>query len=786
LSRPRFRLSVRDLIELFCRRGGLSKGFSGNHRAITGIRLHQYIQKSRPEHYKHEVPVSYLVEQENLKFEIFGRIDGVFYLDDSIILEEIKSTEKDPVIHSLYPDAMHLVQMKCYAFMLARSCEISNVSCQLTYINIHTRESDSKIHNFDLEDLQIFFDELIEEYTELLQNQSRWKILRNASIENLDFPYGPFRIGQRDLSVEVFRTIRDNKILFAKAPTGTGKTIATLYPTIKALGLSHTDKIFYLTSKTIGRTVAEKALEDMREKGLRLKSVTLTAKQKICFVSNDYCDVDDCQYAEKYYSKLKHAMKEVILTDCFDRECIETIAERYKICPFELSLDISLVADVIICDLNYAFDPLVYLKRYFELNTENYTFLIDEAHNLPERLRSMYSASFSKNAVLEFKRLVKDNIPVLKKKAAQVNRILLDLKKQITSEGKTHQVCDSLPEELFQSVRTLTYSIELWLEKNKKSELRKEISDFYFICSIFMKISEMFDSHYRFYLEIQGRQEVIAKLFCIDPSSIFSKLISRSHATVFFSATLFPMDYFQSILLNTDIPSRVLMLPSPFPEANFQLVFQNRIGTRYKVRDRFYGDIAQVIVQTVNSRKGNYLIFFPSYVYMEKVMELLGPDDLKSEIIQQKPDMTEAEREAFLDYFEQSENVTAFAVMGGIFGEGIDLAGDKLIGVIVVGVGIPQVCLERDLIRSYYEELNGLGFLYAYQFPGFIRVMQATGRLIRTETDRGVAVLIDERFSQSSYRNMYPQEWKHYKNIGDHETLKALLFTFWKNTKLEE
>ncbi len=816
-----FRVSVRDLIAANGQKGDLSQVFVSRTRGVVGIREHSRIQAMRPNRYEKEVSVSTRVEIDLFILDIFGRIDGMMETENGVLLEEIKTTRQDPNLLCKKPLAAHKAQLKCYGYMVVKERGLETIDLQLTYAHPLSKKTGEEKKTYEARDLKLFFDQTVAAYIAQLKTRTSWTHIRNQSIKNLTFPYEDFREGQRDLAEAVYKIVKNEKILFARAPTGTGKTIATLFPAIKSLGMGQIDKIFYLTAKTLGRTVARKALKDLGKNGARLKSVILTAKQKICFMADKICDMDTCPYAQAYYTKLNQAMAEVAKHELFDQSRIESIGQTYQICPFELSLDISLVCDVIVCDLNYAFDPRVYLKRYFDRNTHKITFLIDEAHNLPDRLRSMYSANLLKSDILKTQKLVREVAPDLAASLVAVNKELSRLKARELDRNETSQVPGSahdpnfkeltLPETYMEAIDQFVIKTDTWLDKHQKSPIRADLIDFYFTALAFLTIARFFDSHYRFFIEKKGDHDINTRLFCMDPSRIFSRLIQRSSSAILFSATFFPTAYYQAILFGTGegsddpntkqtknkntapLPPRTkesksiniipysIVLPSPFPKKNFKLLIHSRIQTTYRARQGFFAEVARVITHTVESKKGNYMVFFPSYAYMNHVVEIIDKEGQIEDIQVQAPQMSEPARDQFLNQFTLHSQVTGFAVMGGIFGEGIDLEGTRLIGVIVVGVGLPQICPEQDQIRAYYEARNEDGFFNAYQMPGFNRVMQATGRLIRTETDRGVVVLIDERFMRRDYRDLFPDEWHPYDTISNCLELKKNLLSFWKD-----
>jgi len=735
-------------------------------RGLAGTRGHQLLQKQRPEGYLSEVAFKFPVDREGLQLEITGRIDGVFTLSDPVVVEEIKTTERELSSLKQNPKPVHQAQLKCYSYIYASLNNLIEVESRLTYVSLQTREVLEVNIRQTRDELEEFFFNILDSFILWAKDLANWKTIRNSSIGDMEFPYGEFRNGQREMAVRVFRTIRDDKKLFVQAPTGTGKTIASLFPAVKNLGKNHIDKIFYLTAKTVGRTVAEKALNDMRALGLRLKTVVLTAKEKICLKQEMNCDPDYCEYARNYYDKLKDALSEIYKYDHFNRRLLEELGEKLTICPFELSLDISLYCDCIICDYNYVFDPRVYLKRFFEQVSESYTLLIDEAHNLPDRSRSMYSASVSKARLMELKRAMGDSLPELTKKLQKINKLFLEEKKSFLNKESFHIMTEP-PEDYIKAVKLFLFSAEKWLAKTGSASFKAQFLDFYFECSNFIKMTQLFDSNYIFYSELKGKSDIVIRLFCNDPSPLIIKNLKRCRSAVFFSATLLPMEYFRRILLGSGSEAESLILSSPFPPENMNLLIHNRISTKFRGREKSYSPIADIIENVCLQKKGNYLVYFPSFNYMEKVVELIRDKNTIGTLLIQERKMSEVERDTFLSGFTEESSVAGFAVMGGIFGEGIDLIGNKLIGVIVAGVGLPQICLERNLIKDYFSSLHEDGFAFSYQYPGFNRVMQAAGRLIRTETDRGNVILIDERFSNSRYKKLFPPEWRGYKEVND-------------------
>jgi len=774
-------VSVRSLVEFVLQSGNLtSGGFQRRDRAQAGTQAHKQVQRSRPDGYETEVEIACLVEEADPPLKVRGRIDGLYASKVPVIIEEIKTTTLSLDLVSEDHNPLHWAQAQCYAFMYARQNNLSEVIIHLTYYHLDSRKEKTFERHFTRTELETFFGDLIAPYLDWFRKIYAWRVRRDHSIAQLEFPYKEYRPGQRDMAVAVYRTIRANDRSYIQSPTGVGKTIATLFPAVKALGLGLAEKIFYLTAKTSGRLVAEKALDDMRQSNLYLRSVTLTAKEKICFCPPVNCDPEVCVFARGYFDKVKQALEELDQHQAFTRPVIEELAQKYEICPFEFSLDLALWMDCIICDYNYVFDPRVYLHRFFDLNIVPYIFLVDEAHNLPDRARAMYSAELEKETVLKLQRTLKLHVPALAKKLGAINKVLLEKRKTCQREGKDALIEHELPETLIKAIREFSHKAEDWLVLNQAAEFRQELLEFYFLCSNYLRTTEYFDTFYISYFERVGQSDLRAKLFCLDPAPMLAVPLERSQATIFFSATLLPMDYFMKLLTGAaDHPSRIFQ--SPFPQQNVCLLIHNKISTKYAQRADSYAAIAEAIETVVSTYVGNYLVYFPSYVYLNEVMDRLKERLPVRQLLIQERGMTEEARDAFLSQFSSAneETLVGFAVMGGVFGEGIDLVGERLVGVVVVGVGIPQLGLERDLIKEYFDHQMDNGFAYAYQYPGFNRVLQATGRVIRSETDRGIIVLIDERFTHARYRQLFPSHWRGNQVVHNSKEMKDKLARFW-------
>jgi len=770
-------ISIRSLVEHVVRSGDLNAEFTSPDRAAEGISAQKKVQAARPEEYTREVPVHHRVETERVQLELTGRIDGIYRYPDRTIIEEIKSTEADLADLDEGQNPAHWAQARCYAYFYALENSLETIEVQLTYYQIRTGEIKEFRSVLSLGDLKDFFEELISGYLQWLESVAEWKELRDDSIQNLEFPFSSYRSGQRQVAVEIYRTVKAGDQLLLQAPTGIGKTMAALFPSIKAMAEDSVEKIFYLTARTTGRIAAEEALHQLRNTSLRLKSVTLTAKDKICFRPEAACNGEECPYASGYFDRVGQALQDAFQEDDYTRGKIEAVAEKHRVCPFEFSLDLSLWMDIIICDYNYVFDPRVYLRRFFLRDNGAYTFLVDEAHNLVDRSREMFSAEIHKQPFLKVRREFKDNLPDLHRTMGRISRWLSGVKRTYLEEKSVYAQKEPL-EEIYPLLERFLKETGRWLALRINTPYWQALLDLYFEVSRFMRASDRYGSNYATCLEQSGRN-LRLKLFCVDPAEHLKEVLKKASASVFFSATLTPFDYFQEILGIDDTASRTV-LPSPFPSDNLMVMLSKGISTVYSNRKKTRTRVSRAIGALVGQRKGNYLIFLPSYGYLKMVFESFAEEFPGMETIVQTPGMTEESREDFLARFSQNnfETLVGFAVMGGIFGEGIDLVGDRLTGVVIVSVGLPGLSIEREVVRDYFTWKLEAGFEYAYLFPGLNRVLQAAGRVIRTEHDRGVVFLIDDRFSTYRYRALFPQEWEPVR-INHEEEVELALKKFW-------
>jgi DNA excision repair protein ERCC-2 len=774
--KPELHIGVRELVEFVLRCGDLKHEFAGSSRAVDAMRLHQRIQCSRPDGYLPEAAVGREVDTPELTLTIGGRIDGVI-AGIVPVIEEIKTTRRDPAEAIAEENALHWGQAKAYAFIYAAAHGLDEIGVQLTYARFDTGRVREVRRTFAIGELREFFDDLVGRYLEWARCLIAWRRERDGSIRRLEFPYPAFRPGQREMLAAVERTLHAGGRSFIQAATGIGKTMAVLLPAVQSLAAQAVEKVFYLTARTTGRLAAEKALDELRARGLKLKSLSLTAKEKICACPGCACTPEECTVARGHFDRLPGARRAAFELDAWTREAVSEAARRFAVCPFELALDLSSWADLIVCDYNYAFDPSAYLRRFFDDEPGDYAFLVDEAHNLVDRAREMFSAELHRQSLLELRRTVKAALPAVYRALGRVDRWMLAAHTRCAEAGAP--VADrEAPEDLYPLLQEFLTTAESWLERNTPAPFRAALLERYFEAGAFLRVSERFDRSYAACYEAAGK-ELRARLFCIDPSQQLADALARGRATVFFSATLAPFDYFKTLLAGDS--AETLVLPSPFPPENLAVFIADRVSTYYRHRDRTRAEIARLALAFVRPQGGNYLLFFPSYAYLRMVFDEFRMHAPEIEVIVQEAGMGEREREAFLARFDADNphTLVGFAVMGGVFGEGIDLVGNRLSGAGIVGVGLPGVCLERELIRTYFDERIEQGFEYAYMYPGINRVLQAAGRVIRTDEDRGALLLIDRRYGGDGYRRLLPGDWRP-ASVRDGPGLSAGLESFWR------
>lgn len=776
------RISVRNLVEFILRSGDLDtrKGaFTDREAMAKGSRIHRKIQRQMGASYQAEVSMSHTTEFDEFVILVEGRADGVLQTEEGVVIDEIKGVHRD-LRFLEEPLEVHLAQAKCYAFFWSQDKDLEKIQVQMTYCHLDTEEIRRFERTYTSEKLEKWYEWLIAQYYQWALWEYQWKKTRNASMEGLEFPF-PYREGQRDVVSGAYRTILRKMQLFIQAPTGVGKTMSTIFPAVRSMGEGLTEKIFYLTAKTITRTVAWEAFQILKNQGLSCKVLIITAKEKMCVCEEVECNPVYCPRAKGHFDRVNDAVFHLLTErDSYDRDTLMEYSEKYQVCPYEMCLDVATWVDAVICDYNYVFDPDVYLRRFFsEGNKGNYVFLIDEAHNLVERGREMYSAVLYKEDFLKMKKLVKPYRKKLERSLERCNRQLLELKR----ECETYQVVESLG-GLAVSLMNVMGEMESYLEELEDGELRKEILDFYFQVRSFLYIYDLLDENYVMYTQHDEDGRFRVKLYCVNPAKNLQNCLDKGVSTIFFSATLLPVGYYKK-LLSGRTEDYAVYAKTPFLPEQKKVILARDVSSRYTRRGpEEYGRIAEYIHQVAETRQGNYMVFFPSYKMMEDIYAIYEEKYgcLKRKILLQNPSMQEKDREEFLKEFEEETegSLLGFCVMGGIFAEGIDLTGEKLVGAVIVGTGLPQISYEREILKTYYDKKQENGFDYAYRFPGMNKVLQSAGRVIRTQEDRGVILLLDERFCTAEYRCLFPREWEDYE-ICNRGNVKGILEKFWTN-----
>ena len=785
MEKPRVRISVRNLVEFILRSGDLdnSSGTSGDKEAmLKGGRLHRKIQRSMKGDYQAEVSLKKESEYDDVVIQVEGRADGIFTEDGAVYIDEIKGTYGNVQAMDM-PIPVHRAQAMCYGLIWGEKERISEIHIQMTYAHLETEETRRFREDFSIEELKGWYQKLLDAYHKWIAYSLNWKKERNASMKDLQFPF-PYREGQRDIVSGVYHTVSSGKTLFVQAPTGVGKTMSAIFPSVRAIGEGKGETLFYLTAKTITGTVAQEAFHILREKGLKFKVTAITAKEKLCFQDTPECTPEKCPYAKGHFDRVNDAVYELWTTEeVYSREVIRAHAEKWQVCPFEMCLDLSIWVDGIICDYNYVFDPNVHLKRFFGENISgDHIFLIDEAHNLVERGREMYSAGISRQSLVALRKKIRKRFSKLARTLDKANRQMMELEENLAETGKGYQVLSN-PGVLPITFLTISGELEEILEeKELEEELRREILEFYFIVRDFLNVSELVDENYVVYTENSAEEGFRLRLFCVNPAENLGEYLKKGKSAIFFSATMFPMLYYRE-LLTTDRDAYGIYVQSPFPKENRRILIGSDVSSRYTRRNREeYRKIAGYIARCVWQRQGNYMVFFPSYRLMEDVLQVYEEEFSVDWVrcVCQTPDMTEQEREGFLEEFQEREGtLVGFCVLGGIFSEGVDLTGESLIGAVIVGTGLPQIGSQREILKEYYDKKNHCGFDYAYRYPGMNKVLQAAGRVIRTKEDKGVILLLDDRFWDRDYQEIFPREWQDRTGCRL-DTVEGAVETFWK------
>ncbi|MCX0371781.1 ATP-dependent DNA helicase [Clostridium perfringens] len=774
------KISIRNLVEFVLRRGSIDSRIKASVRALEGIKGHKKIQSSYSEKDRAEVTLKEDIDFEDFTLRVEGRADGILEENEKIIIDEIKTTTKNVMDIDYDFNELHWAQAKVYAYIYSKEKDLDSIIVQLTYYNVEDFGTKFLRQEYSFNELKEFFYDLIEKYKEWILLEKKWIDFRNDSIENFNFPFEVYRKGQRELAIRVYKAIAEGKKCFAEAPTGTGKTMSTLFPAVKALGVKETNKIFYITAKTTTREIANNTLSIMREKGLNIRSVNITAKDKCCKMEEKKCIPEYCPYANGYFDRVNMALKEALKhKEEYNLEYINKLSDEYNICPFEFSLELSNFCDVVICDYNYIFDPQASLKGILEGKAKDYTILIDEAHNLLDRGRSMYSSKIFKDDFLKLKREFKSKDKGIYNSLDRANKYLIEKRKVLENLETKSLVEKEEPSDLYGILRSFLEKVDIY--ESKSSEENSSLLELYFNVYEFLNICGYYGEDFTTLYKLDGNNLELS-INCLDPSRILKSIMNRFKSVIIFSATLLPMEYFKE-LYGAQEGDYSVNLTSPFDYKNKLTVVGKNVSTTYSNRKRTLPKIVNYIIECAKSKRGNYLVFFPSYEYMWMVHEEIKKREVDFSLVAQGDHMKEEEKEEFLSLFKEGGEKThlGLAVLGGHFSEGIDLTLDKLIGVIIIGVGMPKICLERESIKEYYNSIGKNGFDYAYVYPGIIKVLQAAGRCIRTERDKGVVLLLDDRYFTNKYKSLLPREWFLNILVESEKGIKKTCEHFWKD-----
>lgn len=762
----KIKLSVGSLIDFVMRSGDIDTSFRQNKRAEEGRKIHQKLQKEYGDYYLSEVPIKNETEFENIIFQVEGRVDGIYHKKNEVLIDEIKSTTRNLDELKYNSNPLHWAQAKCYGYFYCLNNNLENIDIQLTYYQVDTDEIKKIYKNFTFKELEEFYYALLELYMDFSRRIINFRNNRDEHIKTLRFPYINYRKGQREMSVAVYNTIREEKILLCEAATGIGKTMGTIFPAIKAIGEDKLDKIFYLTARSTTKEAASKAIYKLMDRGLLFKTVTITAKDKICINDEVKCNPKDCPFAKGHFDRVNDAIIDIYENeDILYMETIIKYSKKHKVCPMEFQLDMAIYSDLVVCDYNYAFDPIIYLRRFFDDSIDRYSFLVDESHNLIDRGRDMYTSVISTSQIVKGINVLGDEDFRIKNSLNKLISLIEDFYElRSNKEYISYYLDDEIIEQIIISMRQM----EKFLSEKKEYPDYDIVMDTYFELSRFIKISDFYGDNF-VTIVYKEEEDIKFKIMCIDTSKLFENILNRAKATIYFSATLSPIDFYARLLGGGEDYYH-MRLPSPFNRENLKINICP-ISTRYLDREKNYPIITKIVEEYTNY-KGNTMLFFPSYKFMQEVYNRYEVEG--KEILVQNSNMSEDERDLFLRQFKENSNITAFVVLGGVFSEGIDLVGNRLNKVGIISVGLPGLSVERNLIKEYFDKKENKGFEYSYIYPGMNKIAQAGGRVIRDKDDRGQVLLIDDRFLKHPYNKLMPIQWQKIGIIRGFESLRKL------------
>ncbi len=774
----RWSISVRALAEAVWRTGDLAIGGGLGVSARQGAEAHRWYQRNREVPYDAEVPLARAYHADSVTLEVKGRADGVYTDASPPVLEEIKTTAAGLL---LLPrdNGVHWAQAKLYGAMYAAAGDHPAVTLRLTYLELRSRQHRSFEQTLTRDALDAFFSETGRRYTAWLDRVASWRIRRRRRLTDLPFPFERYRRGQRALVSEVFEVSEAERGLFVEAPTGSGKTIAVLYGGMKALAAGRCSQVIYLTAKTVGRLAAEAAVHRLREGGASLKSLSMRSREVMCRLPTGRCDPSSCRLAKGHFDRLGGAMAALFDQDAMDGAALDAVAETHAVCPYWLSREMLPWVDVVICDYNYLFDPTARLPAIARPQRERRLCLVDEAHNLVERAREMFSAELNTATLSKLEaRLGAEHKPLRGQLLRVKRRMHAAFEGALKQNGRP--TADAPPEALLDAVARLCTLVEQMLVEGR-GEFVEPLLEVYFEALAFSRAAQRRPDDGRILFLAYGRQLRVKRL-SLDPAPRLREILDEAKLSrVFFSATLSPLGYYVRMLGGAE-QDKTRVFDSPFPPGRLFSGIAGAISTRFRDRRATAERIGTIILTVVNARRGNYLVFFPSYEYLKLVVSQMTADPRISLVVQ-TPEQSEDEKRDFLRRFESpgDSGVVGFVVLGGRFGEGIDLVGTRLIGAVVISPGVPRVTLERELLREHFDRQGGRGFDFAYRYPGMNKVRQAAGRVIRSETDRGINLFVCDRFDHRAYRSLLPSVDP--PRYARPDILERDLLCFWKKAE---
>ncbi len=762
-------IGIRQLVEFCCRNGDLGYADNPGVKALEGVQTHQKIQKRYRQQAESEVTTQLVMTIDDEEIELGGRIDLLFSSETPPRIEEIKT------VYAHTPgtenDAVHWGQLKFYGASYAREKDLDQVNLSLNLVNLFSNEEQRHAKIFQRGELEDFVETILRRYLDWQNLVEQQQQRTREQAQEMAFPFENFRQQQHRFAAEVYRNVQKQDQLIVEAPTGAGKTISTLFPVVKAIGEDLCDQVVYLSAKVSGQ---QQAISAIRLMPVELSFVVIQAKARSCPCNHNAEEIDPegrCRRCLGFFERLPAAREQLFNQRQLDVNQIQKTADEFQICPFELSLQMINWVDIIICDYNYVFDPLVQLS-YFQTSSKRKTLLIDELHNLVDRARGMYSAKLTRTQIKQAASA--DNSQTI---TSALESLQFALDRELRQQSNDESISERLPDSLLRAIQRFSEALGFDIFGNK--HLASETIELSKAVFRFQTISQLFDDHHR----VLGRKPLPAreiKLLCLNAFDYLEKCYPLFQSVCGFSATLSPSAYFECALGFTPSCAN-LKLPSPFPAQNLKVCIADYVDTRYRQREFSIDAICQSITSTYQAKPGNYLVFFSSYYFMQSVQQRFAELYPEIEILIQQRDFDDAAQQQFLTQFFEHDQQLGFAIMGGRFAEGIDYQGKSLIGTIIVGVGLPQANQEQQLIQQDFDRLKLDGFDYAFRFPGLIRVMQSAGRVIRSEKDQGVVVLLDQRFCQAGYRRYLPPSWQP-QSCPNIESLEQALADFWRNS----